>query len=731
MQRPIVKDQIIHPNKFHFATPINSATPISTPGATRAMLYVVVCQHKSVVRHPQNHDADILIMTTNFRRSAANSVGTVSLKPTSPHHNAALRKQMTFTASELRQLALFQTDEVPSRDQRDIYTVFRCVQDTSRASKVSIEADVPMGNLFATDIIGLDRIKLDGSAFYIPVLGSHKWAPEHYPQFDTWLFASTRYPTYAVDGKTIVPGFNHSSVRKTSTIDRFETVIAILQNTLLKFMSTDDPKFARLAWQLFHTAESILKSDVREPRPGEKGELAQLIKDRDSSITVATKFKEFVDAHTPSHFYALMRNLMITTPEIVHKTRLPSPDLTIWGVCVTETLKKSSVRSGSDRTGSDEKLNENLDARKLDEQHFDEAVLRVYLERGLRRVALPNDPMITDLNELVTWCHTKMDTRLQSVLKYGSLTYHFAKFFGANPSVTVQGIVDFVRNLKATVGSFDGIMPFCLSICPTTTLTDQSMAEIWMAACECKDKTAVLDVNALSDPTPHRLNAMIKRANDAIKRVHDSAAQSVASVASVASVESNHASRDARSIARKLNCDLKEFMKSPDERTRFLSNINALCASGTLENVDVLTEWMKISPLSDRRFKTMICRSAPADSPLFDHFSDDAKTRGTLCGSNWCVQFYVRLGKKVIAPPEPEPEVESAVPYAIYIPFNHARQMVDGLSVLKKKVETECHICFEPGRTMVVLHGDARHVVCSQCRPNIRDCPFCREVLSE
>ena len=63
-------------------------------------------------------------------------------------------------------------------------------------------------------------------------------------------------------------------------------------------------------------------------------------------------------------------------------------------------------------------------------------------------------------------------------------------------------------------------------------------------------------------------------------------------------------------------------------------------------------------------------------------------------------------------------------------PPNQAQMLLDYISqkILTKMQEVECPVCLEQASTPIFMCQDLQHLVCSSCRPRLKECPECRQV---
>jgi len=159
-----------------------------------------------------------------------------------------------------------------------------------------------------------------------------------------------------------------------------------------------------------------------------------------------------------------------------------------------------------------------------------------------------------------------------------------------------------------------------------------------------------------------------------------------------------------------------------------------------------INKGINVSPslLGYRRTKTLIIRSVPENSDVFNKYANDAiranynnimKSFKLSKGKNKNNQILKDMICDLNDLDIKEYEVDNTDDGVIeFIKFDKARELIeiilqnihDQISELNK----ECPICFEDVIDLKPLHNDIRHGVCISCSTKFNTCPFCRIHIS-
>jgi hypothetical protein len=650
-------------------------------------------------------------MQRNNRRYAASQVNTYQTSECSAIAGAELRREEKLTPVDLKRLDLFRCTD--GRTSVDVYPVFKCTLLNEKRARIAIETDTPP-LLVAEEITGLDKI---GSGYWaLPAPHGKEWEPHMIPGFDTWLFSSVRYPKYKpYDNKAIRADFN--SCRSISCMDRVEIYSSLLQGTITKYMTTNNARYAKTAWQvLCALQETLSKSGTYEEDekrlPEQEQELKILIEKRDASSQDAVRYKTKISNMHPAQYYRLMYRLMHKHPELVHRSRFPNPATLIWGLLAMGLMPNH---------------------QQPDTQQLSNTFLRLFLERGLVKRSLPSKPRVTTRRDLVEWCHDQLDSRLKFSLRTACISWCIAlKTYTQGGHIGANAFHSLLQTVKSTVFPLKGVLPFCLVLCPTTTLNDDRLAEIWMTSCENENKSSVLDFAALSCNNTPLIDKMLHDINFEIKIAREEA--------EALREEHKRAEKKQEFTEEDLEERYQALFRLPKGHHWFSGEhiqefgriIYALVADGSLENLPLL-QYIETNCniLSRRRLVTLICRLTKQGSPLYRHYSTQGHTQCRYIppeARNWACQLVWQLKGA-------QPDFSCINKVDVYekiqfIPFERAVELVSTVNQSIGLIQdSECRICFEDVSNFVNLHEDRRHRVCNLCAPKLTQCPFCRQEL--
>lgn len=657
----------------------------------------------------------------NVRRFVANKVQTtVRPQKTETFGNdkrKALLNQLSL--ADLKELEIYRTNA--DLTDADTYIVFK-LRTSEKYARIALEND------FAIPLIceGIETLSTSYNDFFLPT-NPVNWLvydPFCYPDFQEWCVAGCRFPILKEDKKTITHG-NGSQIP--SRMDILEVYISAFHYTLMEFYDTNDAKYINFAWKILRTMKKVIKNFETTTMPTENqiADLHEAIEKRESSIEWGIRYRELVGKMHPAQYFSIMYTLMVKHPETMLRTRMINPEVLFWGF-----------------------LTQDLLPRKTNAQALSRSFLRLYLERGLRVIKVTQNPQCQTKEELVKMLLNVIPVRVQKVLKYASLGLESLKI-----AEIPLGLVGFIRSIKSvhdTITKMDGILPFCNIIDPSNTLTDENIAEIFLSACQKKEKYSVLHVKALESNSTEHLDEVIAKVN---KQIEDVQKQIDAIKLKEPDEKEEELFIDPQEL---YDIHVSPVFAKYRFNTRSLNAIAGLVLSyardGKAEHIPVLEGLCTIvcnkGILSRRRMTTLICWSTDIGSPIHNYFCPVSGKTSRACGKKWMGRFLWKAGRVPIVQkpvvrkyiPEEEDEKDEFVKW---VPVAVARMTAQGvvkvITELVAEQEVECIICLEDCKKLVMLHNndmgvpDNRHVICVPCRDELFrknekvPCPFCRK----
>jgi len=454
-------------------------------------------------------------MTTiaNNRRKASQSINTFKTKETSATTGSDVRKQIVLTPALEKRLEIFKTTN--GLTERDVYLVYRA-KPQSHLGKACVETDT-CPYLIVEEIGALTG---NDNHFLLPVYviqNNEKWI-QSMPNFEKWLYSSCRYPKISTDNKSIEPNRNTSGLefKNCSKLDEFELYAASFIATLGEYFKTGQNKYAENCWKVMSTLNYLLskQNDTNTESKidsllANKDKLKTLISNRDKSEFDAIQYKNFVNGINCSEYYWIMYNLMIESPESVHKSNLMNMDLLLMGLL----------------TQFDAKLNKEANIGGSYDG-IQDIILRMILERSMKHIKKLNCNEFVKLDDLVEFLHTRAGVSVQNSLRYWSFLTGVIKII-INENLSLNNFVSRLHILRNQIYTIKGILPFCLMISPYCDkyLSNESIAEYILNVSQHVDKkfvvlnTAMLVTKADTYPTLYALiNKNIERIKSLQKR---------------------------------------------------------------------------------------------------------------------------------------------------------------------------------------------------------------------
>jgi hypothetical protein len=691
----------------------------------------------------------------NNRRKAANNTTTIETKHVGRDYGNQERRKLVplLTSHERKILEEYQTTD--SRTEADIYTVFHCRPDPNYG-RVSIETDTcPI--LIAEQIHGLDHTN-ESTVFCLPTHTIHNEAwLKHMPTFETWLLSMARYPSQSsYDKNIIIPGSSRN-VKFISQLDRLEVYTSCFHGTLMHWFNTPhETKYLSLLWKLYRTIQFIIMSygSTSKLSPQKVENFKILLQNRDKSLADALAFKNFcVDLH-PAQYYETYYYLMKHCPEVSHRSRLTNPHSLIWGLL---TQKMLDVEEGVEEK-FEERSNGNPNEEKSDfslPHSLSTYFLQIYLERGLKNSqSLPQNPQTLDKEKLVEMCHQRFGYGMIYTLRHFNFIFSVCSLlYSSSGLVSQSSFTECIENIAKQVKSLRNVTGLCKVSCPKVDFTDDFLAEVLLQYHQNIDKnvsmnfgfhhpsfvpcTPLLDETLIGihkkleklkeqlEENKRQIDKRIEENKKALDCVSDNEVRLKATLANINSIKCCHKFTN-------------DYLKG------FLTNIYALCSSGSASNIYTLKYVLDHSGefgLGRRRLQTFCFRSTPVDSPLeaywlslfSSHDYHQRKSMEQISQPRTCLNKLLwELTHQDRADSQSHEKKKSTMEEGAklidFVPFQLTReldlQVVECLKMLKAKAE--CVICYETGK-LVALHKDYRHAVCKECSEKLVKCPFCRK----
>jgi hypothetical protein len=688
----------------------------------------------------------------NNRRKAVSSVHTYTAKPTSEFIGNSIRKNVKLTDVETTILNMFKTND--NRTERDVFIAFRTVP--YNANKVCVETDTAP-YLVVEDIIGMD--KRNPTDFYVPVYPLYKnsvWS-ESKPKIENWLYSSCRYPKISDDNKTIVPNYSMDNNRQCSPLDIYELYTSMFIGTLNKYFSVTDKiirkKYAKNCYLVLFSMKKILDEftynvDINKLLE-KKEKLQSLITVRDKSEYDAIEYKKYVSKLEVPEYYWIMYNLMIEAPEIVHKSNLMNMDVLLMGLLTQTRLVSDNAPIGCTFDG----IHDN--------------VLRMILERSMKRIPKINCDEYVQLDELVEHLHKNAGRSVENSLRYWAFVTETINLVSEREH-SLNNFVERLTLLCDHIFKFNGIIPFCLLISPSSDkyLSDETIAEyIYTVSSGNKKDQKFATLNATMLVSKTEMPNLYKLLNSNIDRINNSQKE----------LDIDKSIYDPDSDPDSDNQDYNYIWDKFLVETGCINAPNMIHSGKSsiykqwiiklaqMDNVDLLKAFIsngqKVHPplLGSKRTQTLIIRAIKPDSDVFAYCtnispsikynyskiisdykfskSKTAKILRDLVRNMHDVNYY---GNKSTNEENNEDDVNDiGIDNSIieFVKFEKAKEIVQiNIEQLMKsiiEIKIECPICFETCDKLEELHFDIRHGVCSSCSLNLSTCPFCRVNLNK
>lgn len=682
----------------------------------------------------------------NNRRKATQSVEKSSFQAASPITGSDQRKAYLLNSElgphMLEKLNLMKTTD--GRTEADVYTVYKC-RVVENTGKFAVETD-SAPQLIVEDIVGLDEHgKTDASkfVFYLPTFTIHdpKWNVELLPDFSDWLFSRTRYPEL-VDHNIYPSDYNGFSQYKkyniASQIDRFEVMVNCFHCTLQEYFKTKNIKYARNAWQVQSTLNYMLSTFGRNVEPMDEKELShfsEMIESRDASESDAVKYKKFVSGIHPAKYYHAIYTLMKTKPQLTHKSRFPQLSLLLWGTLTLYCLP----------------IHHRLSMRDL-QDHF----LRLCIDRGMQNMTMPGNHKCTTREQLVSFCHQRMGTKLQYVLRSTAYVTEMLRTLVDNFGISLDSFIQVTENVSRTVSLIDksnGISPYCLLISPQTSLDDEIIAELWLQFTNTDAPFKTLTVEAFENKnhdTPCLDDLMLKMQQSMEQMAKELAEikqmkqeTDVSDTASTSTKSSSWSTEKLSKLWKDLKLEPGTHIYNVDTMKKFFQVLYSFCLEGDEKNIPVVDFLVnKCYFMSVRKLITFVLRASPNGSAIFRHYDHQPNTfeRYNVYDDSkyWLNQLlwqqkFVSGGGKVSGVRDSDKKVsdkatEEKNHLVNFVSFQLSRELLSDVknNLIEANILQECGICFNYSR-LVPLHNDPRHGVCKMCAGKLETCPYCRQ----
>lgn len=675
-------------------------------------------------------------MYTNTRRAATKSVQELKTTNTSSTQGADKRKALEskLTPGEKKSLQLFKSKD--GRTETDVYLVFSCRLDYKRA-RLCVETDTPP-QMIVEEIVTLDK-GTEKDKFYLPVivLNTPEWR-QTLPRFGKWLISGARYPICNEETKEAT---RNTVTKEVSELERVEIYFSTLFATLEEYFSTGEIKYAENAWKLNWTLNHILGSgknpDCSTQRLQEiktKPNLEDLLKnteilkalimDRDKSVDDAVKYREFIGKLSPADYYWMLYQLMLESPEVVHKSHLTSLNTFILGLMTQSALGEMGCTLGG----------------------IEDSLLRMILERSMKWIGTQNLNDFIQKDEMVKSLHEGAGRGVESSLRYWAFMVETVRSVLLPRQFTQHEFVGQLEVIRKSFKELKGITSFCLSIAPETEryLNDEVIAEFVLAMSRADKKFTVLSTSALNarTGTPLMNEVLEKNINRAQKIQEEIAAPVAKETEEVTAWEDFLESVRCKPSTANLVHSIGHWT--------YKKEIAKLAKRGDDYSLKCLRQLLEAGSqvypplLGGRKARNLILRATDQGSAVYNHYMGELR-RGDVDHlrvilPDGAVGTLLRdlgrdLSKATLPKKKEQPPSDVDTTPISFVKFELVREIVQKakLDMMKEIDELlhDCFICFEEvaSNKMVTLHNDHRHSVCTTCRPQLSSCPFCRAEL--
>lgn len=668
------------------------------------------------------------IMTTiaNNRRKATNSVRTFQTKTATPTSGAELRKEIELTSAQEKRLEIFKSSN--NQTERDIYMVYKSKSNLD-LGKVCVETDT-CPYLVIEDIVSLSN--LTERDFFLPVhviQNNNDWI-KSIPKFENWLYSSCRYPKIAEDNKSILPNRHATQFKNCSKLDECELYTTAFIATLGEYFRTAQKKYAENCWKIISTLNYVLvnhnddKSIDLNTLLEHKEKMRELIAKRDRAESDAILYKKFVDELNCSEYYWIMYNLMIESPESVHKSNLMNMDTLLMGLI---TQKSKSLMINEQNMG-------------VTYDGIQDIALRMILERAMKKIPKLNCKEFVKIEDLVEFLHTNAGVSVQNSLRYWSFIIETIKL-AVYENLSMNNFVSRLDILRNQIYSMKGIIPFCLLISPYSDkyLSDESIAEYILNVSQQSDKKfVVLNTEMLSTKlnTYPVLFSLINKNIERIKLMRTN----------IIINDTNHTSEDDvwHQFLTSVGCVKEPNLVHSGKSHIYKKWLIQLAQKDDPELLDhFINKGTKVYPplLGYRKAVVLIIRSVSQKSKVFDKFATNSiisNYKSIMGGYQYSKNSSSKVLKDILCDissiREYDAQDTNSEGIIEFVKFDKAKELIQIiLQELHDKIieiDKECPICFENIVELKPLHNDIRHGVCVSCSIKFDTCPFCRIPIS-
>ncbi|MDE2098186.1 MAG: hypothetical protein KGL39_13105 [Patescibacteria group bacterium] len=700
----------------------------------------------------------------NNRRAAANveskSFATKRETATAGSvERCAIEKKLAPADKKL--IELFREEQGKKRSPSEVFTVFRC--QVPEAPRFFIETDTRIGGV-VVDIVGLDYAMMhptDENGNDYTLLPAFPLNNEEYvkntPRFDGVLNAWFCFPKYDDEKKTLrADGKNaDGSYRAVTELHVFERYASVFMDTAKEYFRTADPKHALNAWKVFHTLGIVRAHYFGEDKDTIAAVTAKLpkfkalVEKRDSSLQCAVEYKRFADALPPHQHYWLQYQLMLESPELVHKSHMSRLDLFLFGLISQDALGANGCALGG----------------------IEDHLLRMVFERTIKTVPKPGNKTreCADPQELVANLHQGAGKSVQRSLRYWAQMRETTALL-LQRRYSASEFVARLDQIRTHIGGLNGILPFCFLIYPDSHryLDDLVTAEfIYLAGTADKSFTVLTHNMFVTKIVPTHVPALARENATRIAKFREMMeAEAKHETKNADTKETEDAPRDLWAEVTK---EAGDIQSNPWMQRAFWRKLIAVASTGDAGHIAPLEALIDAPadrgnkvygpPVARRRAVATIIRVAPPGSAIYEHFamqrrrSDLIDLRRHRPSMKWLhgkvLCDAARAAAPVVVPP---PVATDDVEPIEFVKFELSRQQAERIRAILRNegkpenkadskaenpVAEECPICSEVisgERPLVDLHklapSVARHAVCSSCvKLNLGACPFCRMQL--
>jgi hypothetical protein len=224
----------------------------------------------------------------------------------------------------------------------------------------------------------------------------------------------------------------------------------------------------------------------------------------------ATLYEEFCDGLPPQILAYLQFTLSVMVPDLMERSITNSLGSFLMGLMTQSLIGENGVKL----------------------EGIEEALLRMILERAVRKISSINVSDCFDLDSLIVAMHRRAGVRVEGVLRSWTFVVEVLRHvFLRPPMASSQATCALLRDIRTRVQAMQGINSFCAVIAPSARfLDDRRVAEILLRASMTPDmRRMVLAMHSLvSDTNTRSLQDIVRRncdRRDDLRRQTDAAEQ--------------------------------------------------------------------------------------------------------------------------------------------------------------------------------------------------------------